>query len=206
MTDLVRRRLARRTSHLDLERADLTAVLLRAREGVRAAETAFIRRTMPDVWRYCAHLIGEGHADDATQATYLRALRSMRTFRGESSAKTWLLGVARNTCLDELRSRGRRQRIVEKVEAQPHDAVQHDRDVVDRSHLASSVRLLDLDRREAFVLTQVLGYSYEEAASVLRCPVGTIRSRVARARQDLASTVGADEAPGPAVRRARSIG
>ena len=195
MNELGRRRLARRAAHLDLDRADLTAVLLRARDGDRAAETALIRRTMPDVWRFCAHLVGDGHADDAVQATYVRALRSMRTFRGDSSAKTWLLGVARNTCLDELRSRGRRQRIVERIEAQPQEDAQHDRDVVDRSHLATSVRELQLDRREAFVLTQVLGYSYEEAAAVLHCPVGTIRSRVARARQDLAVSVGAGDLP-----------
>lgn len=206
MNELGRRRLARRGAQLDLERADLTAVLLRARDGDRGAEAALIRRTMPDVWRFCAHLVGEGHADDAVQAAYIRALRSMRNFRGESSAKTWLLGVARNTCLDELRSRGRRQRIVDRIEAQPRDDAQHDRDVVDRSHLATAVRELPLDRREAFVLTQVLGYSYEEAAAVLRCPVGTIRSRVARARRDLASSMGAGDLPADDVRAADAAG
>ena len=200
MTEPWRRRLARRSAGLDLDRADLTAVLLRARDGDRDAQTALIRRTMPDVRRYCAHLVGEVHAEDAAQATYIRALRSLRSFRGEASGKTWLMGVARNTCLDELRSRGRRVRIAERVEAEPREVVQRDRDVADRSHLAESVRTLDLDRREAFVLTQVLGYSYEEAAEVLSCPVGTIRSRVARARRDLVAVVD-DGVDAPSVRR-----
>jgi RNA polymerase sigma-70 factor, ECF subfamily len=53
---------------------------------------------------------------------------------------------------------------------------------------------LSTDRRTAFVLTQVLGFSYEEAADVAGCPVGTIRSRVARARADLLAALAADEA------------
>ena len=63
--------------------------------------------------------------------------------------------------------------------------------------LRSLVTTLDLDRREAFVLTQLLGLSYAEAAAVCGCPVGTIRSRVARAREDLVAAM-----DGPAVHRA----
>jgi RNA polymerase sigma-70 factor (ECF subfamily) len=168
---------------------DLSVLMVRAADGDREAEAAFVARTVDDVWRYCAHLVGPGQADDATQATYLRALRSLGSFRGDSAPRTWLLGVARNTCLDERRSLARRLRLVEKVVAQPPEAttpgaaasLPDDVPV----ELADALAALSDDRREAFVLTQLLGFPYEEAAAAVGCPVGTIRSRVARARADL---------------------
>ena len=181
MTGPRRRRSLR--AGIDLDQVDLTVLVLRARDGDRAAEAAFVRRTMRDVWRFCAHLLDVQHADDAVQATYLRALRSMGNFRGEASAKTWLLGVARNVCLDELRSWGRRDRLATKLRAQPHGPT-----VGLEGHppeLVEALEALSTDRREAFVLTQVLGFSYEETAEIAGCPIGTIRSRVARARADL---------------------
>ena len=146
-------------------------------------------RTIDDVWRFCAHLLDPALADDATQATYLRALPALARYRGESSPKTWLLGVARNTCLDERRSLARRSRLVDKVTAQPHDPEDRSADGGQPVELTELVAGLDPDRREAFVLTQVLGFSYDEAAALAACPVGTIRSRVARARAELRAGV-----------------
>jgi len=168
-------------------------LVARAADGDRNAEAAFVARTIDDVWRFCAHLLSPAQADDAVQATYLRALRSLGNFRGDSSARTWLLGVARNTCLDERRSLARRIRIVERVVSE-HDrqqpaAIEADLDPEHREMLAS----LRPERREAFVLTQLLGLPYEEAAVALGCPVGTIRSRVARARADLLALMAAEE-------------
>lgn len=172
-----------RRAVIDLDRVDLTVLLIRARDGDRAAEAAFVRRTMRDVWRYCAHILDVQHADDAVQATYLRALRSLGGFRGEASAKTWLLGVARNVCLDEQRTWGRRDRLARKLRAQPHDPVAGPD--VHPPELVEALEDLSEDRREAFVLTQVLGFSYEETAVIAGCPIGTVRSRVARARGQL---------------------
>jgi RNA polymerase sigma-70 factor (ECF subfamily) len=173
---------------------DLSVLIVRAADGDAAAEAAFVARTIDDVWRFCAHLVGPGQADDATQAAYVRALRSLGSFRGDSSARTWLLGVARNTCLDERRSLARRMRLLERITSQPIDAL----DRADHPHgqveLDELLAALDPDRREAFVLTQVLGFPYEEAAIAVGCPVGTIRSRVARARRDLLAMVGDAEA------------
>jgi RNA polymerase sigma-70 factor (ECF subfamily) len=174
---------------------DLTLLATRAAAGDRAAEEAFVARTIDDVWRYCAHLVGPGHADDATQATFLRALRSIGTFRGESTAKTWLLGVARNTCLDLRRSLARRARLDEHVRSQPRpfDVALHAHHVP--PELDELLADLSPDRREAFVLTQVVGLPYEAAAQVIGVPIGTIRSRVARARADLLAMVDAGEEP-----------
>lgn len=169
---------------------DLSELLRRAADGEGAAEEAFVARTIDDVWRYCRHAVGPGHADDATQATYLRALRSLGNFRGESSAKTWLIGVARHTCLDMRRSLARRHRLVDRLEVQPEESVAGLYDEKVPVEIEELLAALSEDRREAFVLTQVLGFSYDATAAVLEVPIGTVRSRVARARADLSGMMG----------------
>lgn len=171
---------------------DITVLLLRAADGDHRAEEAFVARTIDQVWRYCAHQMGQPHADDATQATYLRALRSLRSFRAESNATAWLIGVARNTCLDLRRTLVRRLRLDERVLAEP---VPMSSELYSQHvPLELDILLVDLspERREAFVLTQILGFPYEQAATIAGTPIGTIRSRVARARADLARAMRAD--------------
>lgn len=172
---------------------DLTQLAVRAAAGDRAAEEAFVARTMDDVWRYCRHLVGPEHADDATQAAYLRALRSLGSFRGESSAKTWMIGVARNTCLDLRRTLARRSRLDERIQAQPLVLADDLHAEQLPAELDELLATLTADRREAFVLTQLLGFPYDAAAEVIGVPIGTIRSRVARARGDLLALVDHDE-------------
>lgn len=182
MTGPLRRR-PRPSPAVDLDRVDLTVLAIRARDGDRDAEAVFVRRTMREVWRYCAHVLDAGQADDAVQATYLRALRSLRTYRGDAAAKTWLLGVARNVCLDEMRSHGRQQRLITRLRAEPYDPTADDD--AHPPELVQALGALGTDRKEAFVLTQLLGFTYDETAAIAGCPVGTVRSRVARARADL---------------------
>jgi RNA polymerase sigma-70 factor, ECF subfamily len=164
---------------------ELTRLLLDAGAGDRSALAAFVRRTQADVWRFCAHLVDPGVADDLTQEVYLRAMRAAPSFRGDSSARTWLLTVARRTAADEIRRRQRRRRL-------PDPEVRDEPDHAGHHALRELVGSLPDDRREAFVLTQVLGLSYRDAAEAAGVPVGTIRSRVARAREQLVHAV--DEA------------
>lgn len=162
------------TSEVD----ELTRELLAAAGGDRLALASVVRRTHGDVWRFCAHLVDPGAADDVTQEVFLRAMQSVPRFRGDATARTWLFTIARNTCADEIRRRQRRRNLPEPVAV----------DVPDDSGalvLRSLVGELAPDRREAFVLTQVLGMSYAEAATTCDVPIGTIRSRVARARAHL---------------------
>ncbi|MFT4128374.1 MAG: sigma-70 family RNA polymerase sigma factor, partial [Gordonia sp. (in: high G+C Gram-positive bacteria)] len=91
--------------------ATLTRAALAAAAGDRAALTVFIRGTQKDVWRFIAHLGHADNADDLTQETYLRAMRSIVRFRGESSAKTWLLSIARRVCADDVRHARSRPRV-----------------------------------------------------------------------------------------------
>jgi RNA polymerase sigma-70 factor (ECF subfamily) len=162
---------------------ETTRLALGAGAGDRAALATFVHRTQGEVWRLCAALSDRDTADDLTQETFLRAIPALGSFRGESSARTWLLTIARRTCADDIRRRRRTRRLVERVRAER--TAESVADPSGRAELHALVRDLADDRREAFVLTQVLGLDYAEAAEVCGCPIGTIRSRVARARADL---------------------
>lgn len=167
----------------------LTQLALRARDGDRVALSDFVRATQADVRRVCAHLGDEAQADDLAQEVYLRALKALPRFRGDSSARTWLLSIARHTAIDSVRAAIRRRGLLARTP--PVEPVP---DSSGGSDLTTLVQALDPDRRTAFVLTQVVGCSYEEAAEICGCPVGTIRSRVARARGDLVDLVRRAEA------------
>jgi len=164
---------------------DLTRIALEAARGSTPAREALVEASYADVWRLCAALVDRSEADDLAQETFVRVLRSISRFRGESSARTWLLTIARCTCMDDLRGRHRRRR---REAARTALGLDREREAVDASETATVRDLftrLEPERRAAFVLTQQFGLSYEETAAVCGCAVGTIRSRVARARADL---------------------
>ncbi len=165
----------------------LTRLALAARDGDQRALDAFIRAGQADVYRFCARVASVNEAADLTQETFLRAWRSIGRFRGDSEARTWLLGIARNTVADHVRRGARRRRLRVVTSTDPHDLRNHPATGDDGGGHATAALLDDLsaERREAFVLTQMIGLSYEEAAVVCGVPVGTIRSRVARARDAL---------------------
>ncbi|WP_367127720.1 RNA polymerase sigma factor SigC [Saccharothrix sp. HUAS TT1] len=167
---------------------------LAARSGDRDALERFVRATQRDVWRFLAHLTDVGLADDLAQETYARALPSLRRFAGRSSARTWLLVIARRVVVDHIRTAQSRPRLSSGADwAHEADRKAADPGFEDTVALNALIDTLSPDRREALVLTQILGLSYAEAADVVGCPVGTIRSRVARARDDLLRAAG-DEA------------
>ena len=159
-----------------------------AAAGDPLAAAALVRATQADVWRLCAALGDRDSADDLTQETYLRAFGSLHRFEGRSSVRTWLLAVARRVCADALRARRRRPSLVRVDPADVEVGDGADR-VGESAAVGDLLARLDADRREAFLLTQVVGLSYAEAAEVAACPVGTIRSRVARARADLVAAL-----------------
>ncbi len=135
---------------------ELTMLALRARNGDRRPLEELIRHGQNDVWRLCAHLVDAASADDLTQETFLRVVRSLPAFRGESSARTWLLTIARRVCADELRGRVRRRRLIGRLGEQGRriDAADTPAGLCE---VESLVAALDPDRRAAFVHTQILG-------------------------------------------------
>ncbi len=159
---------------------------LAARDGNALACAAFVRATQADVWRFVAALVDPESADDLTQETYLRAFRALPGYAGRAGVRTWLLGIARRACADHIRILARRRRLDARLAAdRPTEAP----DPAGTFGAVDLLRRLATDRRTAFALTQVLGLSYAEAAEVEGVPVGTIRSRVARARAELVGAV-----------------
>jgi RNA polymerase sigma-70 factor (ECF subfamily) len=164
---------------------ETTRLAVAAARGDRIALHALIRATQVDVWRFCAHLGDRAAADDLTQETYVRMLRALPAFHGDASARTWLLAIARHTVADSIRTACRRRGVRDRIPPSPPES-----DPAESVAVRAAVRDLDADRRTAFVLTQVLGLSYAETAEVCEVAVGTIRSRVARARDDLITALG----------------
>jgi RNA polymerase sigma-70 factor (ECF subfamily) len=161
-----------------------TELALRAAQGDRIALDALIERCYRPVWRYCATMTRAELADELAQDTFERALRALPKFRADASVTTWLIGIARHACIDRLRADRRRERVHGQL-VELTDFRRDNGDVASRMGLLEMVGRLDPDRREAFVLTQLLGFSYLESANICGCPIGTIRSRLARARADL---------------------
>lgn len=159
--------------------------------GDAEAAEVFVRSTQGDVYRLAAHLVDARSAEDLVQETYLRAWRNLASIRPDSNVRPWLSAIAYRACMDELRRRRRHQDRVRRLAAQPTLPFA---DEPHQGHLDEVVASLDAPRRAAFVLTQLLGYSYQEAAVACDVSVGTIRSRVARARAQLVASVEADAA------------
>lgn len=170
--------------------AQVTAWALAAGRGDTDAVEHFVHATRGDVRRFVAHLTRDAAAaDDLTQETYLRALISLPRFAGRSCARTWLLSIARRVVVDRYRYDSARPRLSGSADWQ--SAAERAQDSAAAPGFDEGVALLDLlsflddRRREAFVLTQMLGLPYADAAAVTGCPIGTVRSRVARAREDM---------------------
>jgi RNA polymerase sigma-70 factor, ECF subfamily len=175
--------------------AALTALALRAREGDDAAATLFVRQTHSQLWRMLVALSNRGVAEDLAQETYARAFRSLPGFRGESPIRPWLLSIACRVAADHLRAVRARPRTDPGVEVEDATVRAPRGDLAEAVALRGLLDELDPDRRMAFVLTQLLGLSYLEVAQICDCAVGTVRSRVARARDDLITHLADDTGP-----------
>lgn len=169
--------------------ADAAAAL--AARGDAEAFTTLCQLLSDDVWRYCHALLGDTHlAQEAAQETFVRAVTAIRRYRGDAPARVYLLVLARRSCSAVLR-RETRHRGHDSLHDGPEPWVP-----AHAGHVELDLLLDDLpdDLRQAFVLTQVVGLSYAHAAAAAGCPVGTIRSRVYRARERLVTgLVAADQ-------------
>jgi RNA polymerase sigma-70 factor, ECF subfamily len=128
------------------------------------------------VYRFCARRIGVARAADTAQETFVTAQRALSRFRGESSLRTWLLGIALNECRRSIRRHG--------TDPLPLDvdlvckSSDDESAFVDRQALASALARLSDDHREVVLLHELQGLTYEEVATVLNVPVGTVKSRL----------------------------
>lgn len=163
-------------------------------EQMRAAIVA----ALPRLRRFCHAMAGSpADGDDLMQATVERALSRSGQFEPGTRIDSWMFRIAQNLHIDAARARGRRG-VAVPIEEIAERAGEDGRDLVEnRSQLAAAQRALQAvpdDQRAAFVLVVVEGMSYREAAEALEVPVGTIMSRLARARARIEAAIG--QAPG----------
>lgn len=144
----------------------------------RGAVTAFARS-----------LVGnESSVDDVVQETFIRVWRYLPTYRNEGSFQGWIIRICRNVAHDYLRKNPEQSEVADNIEAVvPNTELQSD--------VMAAIAVLSEDHRQVVTLCLVLGYSYEEAADVLQVPVGTVRSRISRAREILQDQLSAEYFP-----------
>ncbi len=148
----------------------------------------------------CRRITGSSSdADDATQEALIKIVRNLPRFDGRSAFTTWAFRIATNAALDELRKRSRRPSIspVSDAARDPADdrAGRRNDRVEDRLALDAALGELSDDFRAAVVLRDVVDLDYREIAEILDIPVGTVKSRIARGRSQLAATLRLDELP-----------
>ena len=166
------------------------AALLQAHaDGDPDAFGELVRRHQGRLWAVALRTLGDREeAADALQDALVSAFRAGRggaAFRGDSAVTTWLHRIVVNACLDRVRRRAARP-------ADPlpeHEDLPAPRDAIAASltglAVDAALRTLPLEQRAALVLVDMYGWSVEEAAQVLECPTGTVKSRCARGRARL---------------------
>jgi RNA polymerase sigma-70 factor (ECF subfamily) len=172
------------------------------RSGEAAAFDSLMERYSGDVYALLYRLTSDpDEASDLTQDTFLRALRSVKGFRGDASLKTWLFRIAINESRNRFRWWKRRRRDVTvsldvaigDTERTLHDTLadrgESPEDSASRrereARLVEALSLLRDAYREAIVLCDIEGLSYEETAAALSINLGTVKSRISRGRQEL---------------------
>lgn len=182
--------------------AQLEMLLVRkVLSGDRRAFTQMVRMYQDFIFDLTFRLLGdESEAEDVAQEVFSAVYRNLATFKGESRLSTWMFRIAKNHCLNRLKYLGRRERgrrvpiddVPEGVLELPGGPKAPDRALQDREEqqlVEEALETLDEEHRLLVVLRDVEGMSYEEIAAVTEQPEGTVKSRLHRARAQLAEAV-----------------
>ena len=141
---------------------------------------------IPNLRAFAVFLCGDIHrADDLVQETLLKAWDHLDTFQEGTNLRAWLFTILRNTYFSECRKRQREVEDSDGSRAAQLSVCPNQQGYLDMQEFRRALNILPADQREALVLVGAAGFSYEEAASVSGCAVGTIKSRVNRARRKL---------------------
>ncbi|MEX2159780.1 MAG: sigma-70 family RNA polymerase sigma factor [Dehalococcoidia bacterium] len=177
---------------------DEAELLERCRDGDLDAFNSLVALHQDQVYNLCLRMLASpAAAEDAAQEAFISAFRKIASMRGPS-ARSWLLRIAANTCIDELRRRKRRPQVSLDVPVASEEG-ERSLDVPDgsagpeqlalrgevREALQAELSLLPADQRLAIILCDVEGLSYEEVASTMGGSLGTVKSRISRGRARL---------------------
>jgi RNA polymerase sigma-70 factor (ECF subfamily) len=145
---------------------------------------------LPDLRAFARFMCREREAaDDLVQNTVLAALDKHDQFEPGTNLKGWLFTIMRNRFYSDLRSQRRRPTTIEDIESTPIAAVDNPEAALELKELSSALWKLSPQSREALILVGAGGFSYEEAAHLCDCSVGTLKARVSRARKFLSETM-----------------
>jgi RNA polymerase sigma-70 factor (ECF subfamily) len=174
---------------------DEKGLVKRAQKGDAAAfESLYglhLKRVYNIAWRMMENA---ADAEDVAQEVMLKAWRALPSFKLDSAFGTWLYRIAMNACSDELRKRKQKTASVEEMQENGHELESEgfEESSVEGGSIARAIGKLGEDYRAALVLRDVEGYAYEEIATILKCPIGTVRSRINRAREQMRNMLYAD--------------
>ncbi|HCU54459.1 MAG TPA: RNA polymerase sigma factor RpoE [Gammaproteobacteria bacterium] len=179
-----------------VERSIDQQLVVRVQRGDKAAFDLLVRKYQHRIAKLVSRYVHDrAEVEDVTQEAFIKAYRAIKGFRGESAFYTWLYRIAINTAKNYLVSLGRRppSADIESEEAEVSEAGAglRDTNTPERQLLAGEIgqtveRVLAAmpeDLRTAITLREIEGLSYEEIAEVMDCPIGTVRSRIFRARE-----------------------
>ena len=170
---------------------DDATLVERSRDGDLEAFNQIVRRYQLRVYNLAARILGDRTAaEDVAQDTFVSAYKALARFRG-GSLRAWLLRIASNQCYDRLRSAKRRpeQSLDEALESPGFHVPSRDpspeQQAISRElhdHVQRAILGLPFDQRNTIMLVDVQGLSYEEAAEAMDVSMGTVKSRLSRAR------------------------
>lgn len=166
----------------------------------QAAFEVLVRRFRRRIFAVCVRVLGSPEdAEEATQETFVRLARSASSFRGEAALSTWLYRVARNVCTDHVRRDARRPSTpvddIEGLDDRVSDDASAALDMGDA--LRRALDQLDPVTRQLLLLVGVDGWSYAEAGDAFELPVGTVKSRISRARVHLGQLLAEEDVDAP---------
>ena len=178
------------------ERSIDQKLVVRVQKGDKTAFDLLVRKYQHKVAKLVSRYVRDRReVEDVTQEALIKAYRAIGGFRGESAFYTWLYRIAVNTAKNYLESQGRRppgsDMEIESAELIESGEGLRDQATPERQMLTDEIattvhRVLELlppDLRTAITLREIEGMSYEEIAEVMDCPIGTVRSRIFRARE-----------------------
>jgi len=166
------------------ESAEAT-LLRRARDGEREAISILVNRHRTRLTNLAFQITRDREsAEDAAQEILLRALDKLPTFRGEAEFSSWLYRLTLNFCLEKRRLDQRRAEILaQHLGEMPAEAASCERQLETREQIERALDALSEPQRVALLLREWQGFSYEEIAEILQLPIGTVRSRLSKARR-----------------------
>jgi RNA polymerase sigma-70 factor (ECF subfamily) len=176
---------------------DDTALVAAAQAGDRVAMERLLRTHHDRIHAVCRRITGnEADAADATQEALIAVVRGLPRFDGRSAFSTWVYRIATNASLDELRRRKRRPSVLGRTDNENEpELVEPSSDtrfgqIGEREEIERALRDLPEEFRVPVVLRDVADLDYNEIATTLGVPVGTIKSRISRGRSMLAAALG----------------